>query len=108
MSLADDILGINDHQSAPVEVPEWGRTLYVKSLTVDERLKVQKHFHDRSKFLGLVVVECVTDQDGNRVFSDEHIPALLKKNGAILERLFLECLKVNGMGGDAVKQAKND
>lgn len=91
------ILTIHDSQIEAVEVPEWGGTVYVRSMTGAERdwlegQVVQRegksvklnHENIRAK----VVMMTVCDADGIRLFTEADISVLANKSGAALDRVF--------------------
>jgi hypothetical protein len=84
-----DILNCNDVSSVAVEVPEWGGTVHVRQLTAGERDAWETFV---SKNPGIVRASLaafvVADENGNLLFSEQDIPALAKKNGKALDRIF--------------------
>ncbi|SMF86131.1 phage tail assembly chaperone [Streptomyces sp. Amel2xC10] len=109
---ADAILGAEDTQTKPVDVPAWGGVVLVRGLTGIERDAYEASIQqirpkpDGSKEVVLVrdnaraklLVKCLVDEQGNRLFKDTDAPALGKKNGAILDRLYDVAAELSGMG----------
>src|SRR5258708_37026419 len=98
----DDILKAEDTAPEEVPVPEWGGTVLVRGMTGKERDQFEVSLAEESAGAGQVqrgraggrppgrnlvnmrakiVARGVRDHDGNRLFSDAHIPALWEKTG---------------------------
>ncbi len=54
----------------------------------------------RSKLLAL----CICDDDGNLLFSTEEVVLLAEQNAAVMDRVYQACLKINGLGSQAVEE----
>ena len=94
----DDILKADDIETREVEVPEWGGTVLVRGLTGKERDAFEASvMRDRGK-QGIVrdlaniraklVVRCLVDDDGQRLFADGEAGVLGEKSAAVMDRLF--------------------
>jgi hypothetical protein len=112
--LKDQIFKAQDAKVEPVEVPEWGVTLYVKTLSGSDRAKLRT-ISDHLGKVGreseadthlLILSAC--DQQGNRVFNENDFAALNEKNASIITKVAVAALKVNGLGADAVEDAKKN
>lgn len=116
MSLTkDQILEANDLQSVAVEVPEWGGTVYVRSMTGADRDAFESSMvtvhpdgsrtpdlrNLRSKLVALTLV----DEEGNRLFEVADIARLALKSSAALERVFEAAQRLNGLGTKAEAEA---
>jgi len=112
----DAILAANDLQYEDVHVPEWGGTVRVRALTGAERDAFEaKMAEARQKGMALgaalhnfrakLVVRCIVDEQGKRLFSDDDAKALGTKSGAVLDRLFDVARRLSGMNEDAVEEA---
>lgn len=104
MGLKEEILALADDQRQPVEVPEWGKTLYVRVMSARARDAWQADMAERGKkgdgavmenararFIALTVV----DQDGKPVFSLEDAEALGEKSAKAIDRLFNAATALN-------------
>lgn len=94
MSLRDDIFAVNDRKIEPVQVPEWGKTLYVRSLSGAERDTMETALLNANragtlKGLGraIVAVAYGCDETGASIWTQEDAPALADKNANALERI---------------------
>ena len=110
MLTAEAILGTQDRVIKIEDVPEWPengapgkvgiRTLsgtergdFMESANRDEKAgKTDSGM--RKRLLGL----CLCDADGNRLFTDDQVGALMAKNSVVLNRLFLACVRLNALG----------
>ena len=100
---AEEILGVQDLTIRPVDIPEWGGIVYIRTMTGRERDAFERVISkagsavDVKDFRGMFAALVVCDQDGARLFGDEHIEALTSKNGRALDRIFDEGAKLNGI-----------
>lgn len=114
----DLILKANDLPIEPIEVPEWGGTVYVRTMDGSERDRFDATIIKRSRkddtfdTAGLradIVVLTVCDESGNLMFSDDDRMALLKKNAAVLDRICAKARKMNGiLDTEAVDDSKKN
>jgi hypothetical protein len=108
MNLRDQILSANDCVLKPFPVPEWNVDVCLKTWTCAERAAVQAiHKSEGADWIAQVVALTLCDPVGNKIFSHDDVKALADKNGAVLERIALEALSHNGIGTNAVDDAKN-
>ena len=113
MSLRDQILSAPDRKRVPVEVPEWGCTVHVQSMTGRERehyerLAIEARKTTRGDVRARLLVFCATDEDGKLLFDAGHVEALSQKSAVALDRLVDVAAKLNGIGDQAVEdKAKN-
>jgi hypothetical protein len=49
-----------------------------------------------------LLVRCLADENGNRIFSDEEFEALGSKSAKVIDKLFAIAQKVNGIGQEDV------
>ena len=111
----DQILGADDRKVEPVECPEWGGTVYVRSLSGAERdaleLTVSAAFkaggnavNARARFAAAFL----SDDKGGALFTDVDVEALGNKSAVALERVWNAGQRLNGIGEAAVEAlAKN-
>lgn len=123
MSLAEQILAAQDIAYEAVDVPEWGVKVYVKGLTGTERDAYEASLRQMRPTLdgkGLepvlitdnmrakMLVKCLVDEQGQRVFTDQQIAALGAKNGRVLDRLHDVAARLSGMDSAAVEDAEGN
>jgi hypothetical protein len=111
------ILEAQDLQTEPVEVPEWGGAVLVRSLTGRERDAYEQSVmvrrgrtyearltDARAKLVSLSIV----DEEGVRMFSDGDVKKLTQKSAAALSRVFNMAARLSGISeADLDELAKN-
>jgi len=110
MITRDAIFAAKDLPLEPVEVPEWGGTVYVRTMSGVERdnfdTKVMRRSRNGADFdiKGLrvqVVILTACNEEGELLFSDKDNEELSKKNSLVLDRICNAARRVNGiLGGD--------
>ena len=108
----DTILSVTDCKVEPLEVPEWGGTVYVRTITGGERDGVEyalskdpvtgRYRQDNFRAYFTMLVCC--DESGRKLFKTQDIPALAKKSGAALERIVDAGLKLNRFSDTDVEE----
>jgi hypothetical protein len=112
-----DILQVVDLEQESMEIPEWGGTIYVRGATaaerddyeqslvgsrvVDDQLKAYTNYHNAKARL---VVKCVVDIDGKRVFDDKDADALGSKSAKVIRRIFDRIQSLSGLGAGVVDE----
>jgi hypothetical protein len=115
---AEDILDAPDIKVEELEVPEWGGTLCIRTLTADEMAAfVDKYGKEKNR--GDAVVKALqlsaVDPEGNHLFPQDDGPGaaailakLRKKSLRAYMRVQSAVLRLNGMTDEEQKTAKND
>lgn len=110
MSLKDKIKQASDLKLAPYHVDEWDCDIFIRSWKGTEKSKFSEWF-DGKKHLGEVPARVcllsIANEDGTRVYQDKDLTELLEKSSAVLDRISVEALKLNGLHTEAVDEAKN-
>lgn len=114
---ADEILGKDDSQHEDVDVPEWGGTVRVRSLTADERdafdesiTKLSGNGKGQTREIVMkgirakLVARSLIDDKGVRLFTDAQVETLGKKNATVLDRLFAIAQRLSGLSKDDVEK----
>lgn len=111
---AEEIGQLRDFRVQSVDVPEWGGTCYVRSLS----LRDAQVFQDvsagaaRGTFttedICKIVALTLCDEQGNRLFSQEQLDVLLERNFQAVKRLFDASMQVVGLTASGVAQEKKD
>ena len=115
MNLRDRILQADDLPREPVEVPEWGATVWVRTLTAAERERweaeaVGEGGRARTRFevRASLVVLAACDEAGAPVFEPGDVPALATKAAPAVIRLFDRALALNAVApADVERLEKN-
>ncbi|MEU4168859.1 phage tail assembly chaperone [Streptomyces sp. NPDC026665] len=107
----DSILEASDIQTETVPVPEWGGDIILRGLTGEELdayqasrrqirnagTKEQEVVFVQDNARATLLVKCIVDEDGNRVFTDRDAGLLGMKNGKVLDRLFDIASSLSGL-----------
>jgi hypothetical protein len=110
-----DILAAKDLKQQAVDVPEWGGEVIVSeigaadfmSLWTDPRYMGEDGKNpDIPKLMPALVVRCLVDEEGQRIFSDEDAEMLGRKSPAAFNRIAQAAKDLNGIG-DQEQQVKN-
>lgn len=112
---ADAILSADDRATEDVPVPEWNGTVRVMALSGTDRDAYESAMVDARRngnatvrlhnFRAKLVVKCLVDAEGKRLFEDKQVTALAEKSGAVLDRLFDVARRLSGMNEKAVEEA---
>ena len=115
MSIRDQIRKAQDRTSQIVEVPEWGVTVEVRSMTGSQRSAIvtaltSDEDNKMEALWGGMLVSCVYDPEtGDPVFKEDDAEWLLnEKSSTVLDRLSNVCLQVAGIVEGAVDDAGKD
>ncbi|MBE7197882.1 MAG: hypothetical protein INR70_08775, partial [Parafilimonas terrae] len=109
MNLRDAILSAPDIQTSlePVDVPEWGVTVYVGVMSGTDRDRFESVQVSDRKFDDVrarLVAACLRDAEGRPVFTAADVPALGAKSGRVLDRLFSAAMRVNAIGPREIEE----
>jgi hypothetical protein len=101
----DKILQAEDMKPLRVSVPEWGGTLWIRTLSGKERLSYEEAV-DKIKDAGdgmhstrlmtHYLTWVLVDKEGKRLFSDKDIDLLADKKASVLLRLYNKASVHNG------------
>ena len=104
------ILSQDDRQYENVEVPEWGCTLRVGSIGLQDRLEIEAlasasdNPERQAAFQATVVQRCTYNGDGCLLFSPEDVSALAAKNPVAIARLFGVAIRLNRMRAEDAEE----
>lgn len=110
----DQILEAPDAKREEVQVPEWGGTVLIASMTGTARDAWEQSLVDKGGKVRMenvrarLVAYTAVDEHGNRIFTDADIEALGRKSAAALERCVKVAQKLNRLTeADMEDAAKN-
>lgn len=109
----EDIIACKDRKIVTVDVPEWGGTVHVRGMSGEERnsyemLLYAKETIDYSNVTARLLVRCICDDKGNRIFSDDDDKMLGAKDANVLYRLAETAKQLSGLSTTAQEDiAKN-
>ena len=107
---ASQIISADDAKIEAIEVPEWGGTVYVKTLrgtdrdAFEESLSKEKDKPFRSRFL----VMTLCDERGSLLFKPEQVAALGEKSSLVLNRVFDAAWAINYFTPEKVEELGKD
>lgn len=113
----DAILAADDREYEVVPCPEWGGEVRLRSLTGAERDAYEQSLvqtRGKSREMNLrnarakLVALCAVDENGNRLFSDQDVAALGRKNAKPLDRLFDVARRLSGLSEGDVDRLTED
>jgi hypothetical protein len=116
-NLRDAIFAASDTPIETVEVPEWGVTVGIRSMSAKSRAAVMELAQqgdgiDADKVLGMwarTLQGCIVDPEtGDAVFTLDDMEALMDKSATVIERLWTMCFEQSGMTEDKVNEAGKD
>lgn len=108
----DGILGAVDIQTEKVHVPEWGDEVIIRGLTGEELDAFQgsiRQFRPTFDGKGMepvliqdnmrakLLVKCLVDEAGERLFQDSDASALGAKSGTVIDRLYDIASRLSGL-----------
>jgi hypothetical protein len=81
-----------------LEVPEWGGDVWVKVLSAEDQANLAEEGQEGSLSVPMkVLVACLCDEEGTRLFSDEDAAELAKEDAPVIMRVFSFAAKTNGL-----------
>ena len=95
----EEILNRDDFTFEELEVPEWGGTIRIRSLSGNERTKITNMVQKRKDGDGMfeqVVIFAAVDENGKRIFRDDHLAALKEKSATVSQRIGQKVLELSG------------
>lgn len=114
-----DILQAKDVSTEMLEVPEWGGTIYVRSISAAERglieegaarFKESKGKNDTfaRTFTVKMVSMSVCDENGQRLFEDKDIALLQQKNAAVISRIAEVAQRLSGFSKQDLEELEKN
>ena len=110
----DAILSANDLKTQDVDVPEWGVSVRVSTLTGTARDALSKAMVgadgqiDSSQYRERMVAACVVGEDGKPLFSADDVGILGTKSAIALQRVFTVAESLNAISAQAVETAEKN
>lgn len=114
MSLRDTILAVQDERLKlrPIEVPEWGVTVYVKGWSGKDREALEALFPDgpekATNYRGMVLCRYLFDEAGARIFTDTDADALGDQHGETTRKIFRQIMELSGLTVADLEDAKKN
>lgn len=117
MSLTkEQILNANDLPVEEVEVPQWGGSVFVRTMTASERdtlegEQIAARKSGNTEFADIrarIGARCIVDADGKRLFSETEIGLLGQKSSAALDLIFEAAQRLNGMSDEDIEELEKN
>lgn len=110
-----EVLSSVDCKYEDIYVNEWDGEVRLWVLTAGERLVYESSFFSDGKVnfekgngpVELVAL-CMRDENGNRLFDDDHIDELKSKNATVISTIFEKCVKINWLDVKSVADVKKN
>ena len=110
----DAILAVVDLPSETVPCPEWGGEVSIRGMTGSERDAFEQSLFigdaDSKRFSAdnvraKLLVRCIVDENGERIFKDEDVEALGRRSAQVLDRLYDVAQRLSGIGKKDLESA---
>jgi hypothetical protein len=113
VSLRDQIVAANDRTTKATEVPEWGVTVELRSMTAGQRIAMYQTAYDPNSgqtdlktLYPAVLTACLFDPKTKQpIFTADDAQVILDKSGAVIERLAMDAIALSGVSESAVTEA---
>lgn len=113
LTSASDILAVKDVRIEPLEIPEWGRSVYIRSLEGADRdawegmnsASANKGKVNLANVRARLAVLVVCDEHGVLLFKPQDATALGKKNSKALDRIFDKASQLSSLRDKDVEDA---
>ena len=106
------ILAALDLKKQTVPVSEWGGDVIVQEMTALDRDRLVSETRagettDTVNYAAKVLVRCLANEDGSRMFDDNEAETLGRKSPTVIAKLFAVASKLNGTDTTIENQSKN-
>lgn len=115
MLTREQILAAPGVPAETVDVPEWGGTVGVRSMSGTERDIWERRIFDQSKsgqlgsnMRAVLVSLCAVDDAGARLFTDADIEALGAKDWQVLDRVVSVAMRLNKLNAADVEATEKN
>lgn len=111
---ADDLLSYDDKRVDVVEVPEWSMRVRIGTLEGTDRARFEAYCAALNgsempiDYRERLCVLTIIDGQGDRVFGDDQVEALGRKNAAGLKRVFDAASRLNKLGMGDMEEARGN
>jgi hypothetical protein len=116
LSSIDELEGLDDRPTVKVFVPEWNCNVNLRAMRGADRERYDHHVtnggkQDTVNMIGMrakMIGACLVNESGERLFNERQEKELSKRSAKALEFLFGECLTLNGMTEEDVKELEEN
>jgi len=105
----DAIKQVNDAKLETVDVPEWGGSVCIKTLSGTERDAFEEGYAEQKmrNFRARFLVLTLCDEAGERLYADNEADELGSKSAVVLNRLFDSAWSLNAFRNEDVDALGN-
>ena len=105
----DDIFKVDDLPTKDIDIPEWGGTLTIRTLTGAERDQFESAFvnQDQIDIRGLkarLIQLTVQNGDGQPMFTKADLQKINSKSASVIDRIFQESQRLSGLTKEDVDE----
>ncbi len=108
----EEILAADDMTIKSVEVPEWGGTVYIRTMSSEERDRFEADWVNSkggreigmANFRARSLVLTICDAEGVRLFDDSDVALLAAKSIQAIEPIFVASQKLNRISDDDIQE----
>lgn len=106
----DSILKADDLPREEVQVPEWGGSVLVRTMSGSERDRFEaNHLKNPDRDVrARLAVATVCDEAGKPLFSEADVATLGTKSAAALDRILPVAMKLNGIGKRDIEELEGN
>jgi len=110
MLTREQILEIQDAKIEEVKIPEWGGSVFIKSMSSRERDRFEElHLsQNKANTRARIAAACTCDADGALLFTEADIEALGQKDGKAVNRIFSKAMDLCGFTADDVEELEKN
>ena len=110
---AAQILAATDLKFADIDVSEWGGNVRIRVMSGKERNALERETTGSDGkvtplFREKLLVRCLCDDGGKPLFTSAQVSDLSEKNGAIINKIFEACMRLNGFTKDTVEELEKN
>lgn len=102
------------HETQTLELPQLGGKIYIKSMTIAERMNFEKRFADADGEIDALdvtvqtVIVSACNEDGEPLFTDDDADALKQLPSGVMLTIVQAANKINGLIKTAVEAAEKN
>lgn len=114
LTSANAILQSDDFRYEEIEVPEWGGSLRLKSLSGTERTAILKLLNQKKDTVDgvyeKVIIFCAVNAEGGKIFEDNQntLAILQAKDASVTQRIGMKALELSGLGQNSKDNAEKN
>jgi len=106
----DAILDANDLPVVRVPIPEWGGTVFIRTMTGGERDQFEAEWkkNPTDDIRARLAVATLCDAEGTLLFTPADVPLLSKKSSKALDRIFAASTAHSGLTDKDVEELRKN